>query len=153
VKKLYLLLSLLLLLASAPALAQVDAQAAAQVPLRFFQSINGKDYATAWSLLTEASKTRLSTLVAEEAKVPVEEVRQLFDSNDPAITGSFWADFRSSARPDIYLTRSYNYAADRDGFNVISLTKPGEEGGDNSLELLVKNENGYKFALVESYDI
>ena len=149
-KNLSLLLALLLLV-SAPGRAEVDAQAAAQAPLKFYQSVNGKDYATAWSLLTEASKARLTALLANETKQPEAEVRELFETSDPSICAAFWDEFRNSARPDIYASLNYSYTGDRDGAHVISLTKPDSTDG-NKLELLVKNEGGYKFALVESYN-
>lgn len=146
-----LLLAFVLLIASSAG-AEVNPEAAAQAPLKFYQAVNAKNYAAAWGLLTEASKSRLTILVAEDAKQTPAEIRNLFDSSDPRIQAGFWDSFRGSAKPELYVTFAYKYTGDKAGSHVIQASDPGSQNG-KTLDLVVKDEGGYKFGLVETYGI
>ena len=133
------------------ALAEVNAEAAASAPQQFYQAVNVKDYGTAWNLLTSASKARITSMVAADAKLPEEQVRQLFDTNDASVQGGFWDSLRGGADTEVYAGLKYVYAGEKNGALIVNASDPA--GGDKSLEMIVKDEGGYKFGLIETYGI
>lgn len=143
-------LSLLFLLA--PAWADTSPQAAVDVVKDFYRAVDAQDYPKAWSLLTEASKVRIVAMVAEEAKMPVEQVRALFDTTAQEVKDGFWASFREGEQTKLILSLDLQYGGEKDGFHVISATMPEEKGGNGqSLDILVKDENGPKFGIAETF--
>lgn len=142
----------LLFLLGAPVIAQ-DGNAAAEAPKAFFQAVNGQDFGTAWSLLTEGSKARISTLMAQETKLPLAEQRALFDNNDPKVQTQFWNDFRESSKASLYVGFTYTLAGEgENGLEVVKVSSPQNPDGQ-AIDLFVKNEGGYKFALAETFKL
>lgn len=122
------------------------------VPQLFYRAVEVKDYLTAWSLLTEASKVRIVSMVADEAKMSVAEVRALFDGNAQEIQDGFWASFREGDQVKLILSLNLQYSGQKDGFHVISATMPEEKGGNGqTMDILVKDENGPKFGIAETF--
>ncbi len=147
-----LLLALLFWIGS-PILAQEGGAAAAEAPKAFFQAVNAQDFGTAWGLMTEASKNRISTLLSEETKLSVPEQRALFDNNDPKVQTQFWNDFRESSKANLYVGFTYTYGGPgEDGLEVVKVSAPQATEGQ-TIDLFVKNEGGYKFGLVETFKI
>lgn len=141
---------LLFLLLSASAIAQeVNAQAVADAPKKFYQAVNAKDYPAAWSLLTEGSKSRLSEAIAADAKMEARAVRAMFDGNAPELQAGFWESFRTQSRPDLLVQLSFTYIGPSEAGFLVRMGGPNG-GGKDTTDLLVKDENGYKFGLTET---
>jgi hypothetical protein len=129
-----------------PCLAEVDAQAAAETPRKFFQAVNAKDYGGAWNLLTEDSKSRITTMVADDAKLPATDIRQMFDANDARLQAGFWDSLRGGGLVQQSLALQYQYTGEKDGALIVSAAAPS-----GPVEMIVKDEGGYKFGLAETY--
>ena len=143
-------LSLLLLLA--PASAETTPQGAVDVIKTFYNAVDAQEYPTAWSLLSEASKARIVGMVAEEAEMPVPDIRAMFDNTTDDIRDGFWKSFRDGEQTKLILSLDLKYAGQKDGFHIVSATMPAEEGGNGqTLEILIKDENGPKLGLAETF--
>jgi hypothetical protein len=129
-----------------------DTAAFASAPKQFFQAIVAKDYATAWGLLSEKTKKSLVATSAKEAKMSDEEMRKLFDTNDPAIQNGFWSAFRGSCKADVFVGFSYTYGRQVGDKHIVELRRPGA-GADKALELEVYDEGGPKFGMAESFKL
>lgn len=152
-RRAFTLSALCLLLLLAPAWADTSPQAAVDVVKDFYHAVDAQDYPKAWSLLTEASKVRIVSMVADEAKMSVAEVRALFDGNAQEVRDGFWASFREGDQVKLVLSLNLQYSGQKDGFHVISATMPAEKGGNGqSLEILIKDENGPKFGIAETFE-
>lgn len=143
---------LALLFFIAPSWADTTPQSAVDVIKTFYNAVDAQDYPKAWSLLSEASKSRIVAMVAEEAKLPNEQIRQMFDQTTEDIRDGFWASFRDGDQAKMILSLDLQYAGEKDGFHVVSATMPAEKGGNGqSMEILIKDENGPKFAIAETF--
>jgi hypothetical protein len=133
-----------------PVAAQPDTTTIAATPQRFYLAVAASDFATAWSLLTEHSKSQLSSLVADEAKMTADAVRQMFDANDARLQGGFWAALARDPAVKNLASAPFSYQGERPegGFTV----QAGLPGGE-TLRLVVKDESGYKYGLAESFGI
>jgi hypothetical protein len=146
-------LAFFFLLLSAVAWAEgIDANAVAQTPARFYWAVQVKDYAQAWSLLTEATKARLAAVVAEEAKMPTPDVRALFEKSDPSVCQGFWESFRTGTRAELFVGLTYTYAGDMEGAHIVEVTDPGSTQ-NKPLQMIVKDEGGYKYGLAETFNL
>lgn len=143
-------LLLLLLLSTSGVLAQnVDPQAAADAPKKFYQLLNAKDYAGCWSLLTEASKASLASSIAADAKMETAAVRTMFEGNAPELQNGFWEALRTGSKPEIMVQATYTYVGPKDGALIVRLGEPGGKP-EEALDMIVKDENGYKYGLTET---
>lgn len=141
---------LLLLLFTAPALSQeVDQQAIIDTPKRFYQAVNARDYPSAWSLLTETSKSRLSAAIAQDAKLEATAVRAMFEGNAPELRDGFWESLRAQSHPELLVQATYTFVGPQDGGFVVRLSGPNSKP-EEALDMLVKDENGYRFGLTET---
>lgn len=130
----------------------VETATFASAPKHFFQAIVAKDYATAWGLLSEKSKKSLVATSAKEAEISDDEMRKLFDSNDPAIQNGFWEAFRGSCKADVFIGFSYTYGRQLGAKHIVELRRPGADS-DKPLELEVYDEGGPKFGMAESFKL
>ena len=145
------LLSVLLLLA--PAWAQTSPEAVVGTIRGFYQAIDAQDFGNAWSLLTEASKSRIVAMVAEEAKIPPEQVRPLFDNTAPEIRDGFWKSFAEGEQTKMVLNLTLEYKGEKDGFHVVTASMPVEQGGTGqTLDFLLKDEAGPKYGIAETFN-
>ncbi len=143
-------LSLLFLLS--PASADTSPQGAVDVIKNFYHAVDAQDYPKAWGLLTEASKNRIVNMVAEEAALPANQIREMFDNTTDDIRDGFWKSFREGEQSKLVLSLDLKYAGEKDGFHVVSATMPAEEGGNGqTLEIFIKDENGPKFGIAETF--
>ncbi len=143
---------LFLLFLLTPTWADTSPQAAVDVVKNFYHAVDAQDYPKAWSLLTEASKVRIVALVAEEAKMPAEQIRPLFDSTAQEVKDGFWDSFRNGEQTKLILSLDLQYGGQKDGFHVVSATMPVEKGGNGqSMDILVKDESGPKFGIAETF--
>ena len=143
-------LLLLLLLSSSAVLAQnVDPQAAADTPKKFYQSLSAKDYAGCWALLTEGSKSKLSSKIGEDAKLEASAVREMFDRNASELQNGFWEALRTQSQPELIVQGTFTYVGPKDGALIVRVSDPGGKAED-AMDLIVKDENGYKYGLTET---
>ncbi len=131
---------------------EIDRGAIAKVPQQFFKAIVAKEYAVAWGLLTETTKTRLVQTSAKEAKMSEQEMRKLFDSNDTAIQQGFWTAFRGSCKAEVFVNFHYTYGRDAGTKHIVELRRPEAER-DKPIELEVYDENGPKFGMAETFKL
>ena len=145
------LVLLLLLLSTSAVLAEnVDPQAAADTPKKFYQSLSAKDYAGCWALLTEESKASLSSRIGEDAKMEATAVRALFESNAPELQGGFWEALRTQSHPEFIVQDTFTYVGPGEGGGlVIRATEPGGKP-EEATDYIVKDESGYKYGLTET---
>ncbi len=132
------------------AAAEVDTRAIAQTPLNFYKAIQAQNYIMGWNLLSEASKARISTVLAEDLKTTPQQARALIEADDARVRKGFWEPFRTAANVDIYLGFQYEYVGLENGVHLVRLSQPGAKDGKPS-NVVVTEENGYKFGMVETY--
>lgn len=85
---------------AAPAASSPDVVNAAPnlVTQQWVRAVVGKDYATAWALLSAHSQDAIVTSIASDEKMDANDVRALFEKNDPRIVSGFWTSFRHAAK-------------------------------------------------------
>ena len=141
------------LLAAILLLGAVSAQAAdegpAQACRRFWVAVHGKDYVTAWNLLSEKSKAGIVSEVAASAKASEVEVRDLFDKHNPEVMNGFWDAFRENAHTELYSAARYEAQAVEGNGCVVTATV---ESTGKTVSLKMTREGGnWHFGLLETF--
>ncbi len=141
-RSLTLLLTLVLCLALAPPL---RADEPAQAVKGFFQAVVDSNYSRAWNLLSSHSQGRIVAAVARDEGLAAQDVRQLFESNAPAVRDGFWANFRSTSRSELLAPKTFgtlNLAGNR--------ATVGLAGQDGTF-VAVREAGGWRFGLLETF--
>ncbi len=136
------ILAVALCLALAP---PARADEPAQAVKGFFQAVVGGDYARAWNLLSSRSQDRIVAAIAQDERLDPNAVRQLFETNDPAIREGFWAGFRSTSRSEVLADKTFTTLSVAGNQATVRLV--GHEGNF----LAVQERGAWRFGLIETF--
>jgi hypothetical protein len=64
----------------------------------FFDAVNNKKYDISWAALSTHSQDKIISMVAEDEKMDLKAVRDLFEKNQMSIQLGFWDSFRESSK-------------------------------------------------------
>lgn len=64
---------------------------------RFFLSVSRQEYDVSWQTLSTYSQNKIVTMVAQEADLAPEMIRELFDTNHRSVQIGFWTSFRDTS--------------------------------------------------------
>lgn len=146
----YLLLSLVILCLSLPALAK-DALTPQEAPGLFFEAVYKMDYVQAWKILTQESQERILKLILstdKDPKLQTTDLRKLFETADRAVQRGFWTQLRQSMDIETWHKQSFGSPrpADKAGESFVYVS-PAD------IYIFVRQENqGWKFGFVESFE-
>ena len=117
----------------------------AAMPLRFFQSLNQKDYIQTWNCLTRHSQELIVQLLARSWKAQSpEQLSQAFASGQ-GVAKAYWDHFRATLQLETWLAQSYRSLGVSNDETLVTAS-PAD------VTLIVRREgNRWKFGYMESF--
>lgn len=64
---------------------------------KFFLSVSSQDFDVSWQTLSTYSQNKIVSMVAQEADLSPEMIRELFDTNHRSVQIGFWTSFRDTS--------------------------------------------------------
>jgi len=129
-------------------LSPTEASAAIEPVKTFYEAVNDKNYALAWSVLTKRTQDKFISMVAEDEKMALKKVRDLFENNAIPIQKGFWNSFREASKVMTLLPKAhYTVLSSKGKMAVVELSDDSQK-----LDSKAFKENGkWKLGYAESF--